>query len=218
MLSVLSMILLSNVSFSVDASQALFLQDISRNFEAPVIVQIGDFDELGEAKFDTAIQQAVNLKQPIIPVVINSYGGSVYSLLHIVDTLNALQEKGIIVATIGLGKSMSCGAILLAMGSPGFRYATENTTVLVHDIATKSGGKLPDIVNEAQEMQRLSAVVFGMMAKRANRPESFFLDLLKNSGHIDMYLSADKSKELGIIDHVGLPTLKIKVETKVWLE
>ena len=101
----------------------------------PIIIRVNKFDETAANKFHQQIAQAHNTGQSVIPVVIDSYGGQVYSLMSMVA---AIETSEIPVATIVEGKAMSCGAVLLTCGEEGMRFADPNATIMIHDVS--SGG------------------------------------------------------------------------------
>ena len=79
----------------------------------PVIVRVNKFDEDSAKKFSLELAQAHNTGQKVIPVVIDSYGGQVYSLMSMIS---AIKHSELPIATIVEGKAMSCGAVLLSCG------------------------------------------------------------------------------------------------------
>ena len=79
----------------------------------PVIIRVNKFDEDAAKKFDQEMAQAHNTGQKVIPVVIDSYGGQVYSLMSMIGSI---KNSELPIATIVEGKAMSCGAILFSFG------------------------------------------------------------------------------------------------------
>ena len=77
----------------------------------PVVIRLNKFNEEEAKKFTEQMQAAHNTGQPVIPVCIDSYGGQVDSLLSMMADID---YSDLPVATIGKGKSMSCGAIGVA--------------------------------------------------------------------------------------------------------
>ena len=110
------------------------IRNISRKIKelemrvAPVIITVRDFDEENANSFIKEIGLAHNTGQPIIPVVIDSYGGDVYALNRMID---AIKHSELPVATIVEGKAMSCGAILMTFGTKGYRYCNSDATVMM---------------------------------------------------------------------------------------
>ena len=77
----------------------------------PVISRVNEFNEEAAKKFSAEIAQAHSTGQKVIPVIIDSYGGQVYSLMSMIS---AIKHAELPVATIVEGKAMSCGAILFS--------------------------------------------------------------------------------------------------------
>ena len=104
----------------------------------PVIVVVNKFDEQAADEFRNKFSIAQSTGQNVIPVVIDSYGGQVYSLMSMISTI---RSSKIPVATIAEGKAMSCGAVLLSFGQEGMRFMDPDATVMIHDVASGQHGK-----------------------------------------------------------------------------
>ena len=105
----------------------------------PIIIRVNKFDEKSATDFATKMALAHNSGQQVIPIVIDSYGGQVYSLMSMVA---AIEASDLPVATIVEGKAMSCGAVLLTFGEQGMRFAAPNATVMIHDVSSGGHGKI----------------------------------------------------------------------------
>ena len=141
----------------------------------------------------------------VIPIVISSFGGQVHSLLPMIDIIEACPKP---VATIALGKAMSCGAILLAAGTKGYRYSSPNTEVMIHEVSSGAMGKLTEIKHDTEWTDRLNNKLFTLLAKYSNKKDkSFFIKEMKKRGNLDWFLTSQEAKSLGIVDHVSVPKL-----------
>jgi ATP-dependent Clp endopeptidase proteolytic subunit ClpP len=209
-------LLSSPLTYNIDNSQAKMLpEEALKLLNAPSIVMVHSFNTESADQFSKDIQEAVNSKEPIIPIVIDSYGGSIYAFLRMADTIQALNVP---VATICVSKCMSAGLLLLSMGTKGYRWAAPNATILIHDASSSAEGKVPDVLNEAAELERLNILIFSMLAKQSGKSADFFLNKLRNMGNIDWYLTAEEAKTLGIVNHVKLPRIKVSVKTEMNFE
>jgi ATP-dependent Clp protease protease subunit len=85
----------------------------------PVIIRVNKFDEKSAQEFSEKMSDAHNTGQPVIPIVIDSYGGQVYSLMAMISEI---EHAELPVATIVEGKAMSCGAILFSFGNKDMRF------------------------------------------------------------------------------------------------
>lgn len=196
----------------VDIDERVKVKNIQDLLEIPHIVKVNKFDEAG---FKESFNKALNTKQPIIPVVIDSYGGQVYSLLGMADVI---KSSPVPVATIVEGKAMSCGADLFSCGTEGYRFMGPNATLMIHDAANHVWGKVEEVKAEAKETDRLNQLVFKMMARNVSKPENYFLDIIHNKGHIEWYLGPDEAKEHNLANHIRLPNFKMKLSLDVSFE
>ena len=180
--------------------------------KSPVIVRVNKVDEAATKNFVQEMAQAHNTGQDVIPVVIDSYGGQVYSLMAMIS---AITNADLPVATIVEGKAMSCGAILFSFGEEGRRYMDSNSTLMIHDVSSMEYGKVEEIKASAEETERLNQIVYKMMAKNCGHADDYFLELVHEKGHADWFLDANEAKKHGLANHLRLPTLEIDVSVKI---
>jgi ATP-dependent Clp protease protease subunit len=176
----------------------------------PTIIRVNKFDESSAKGFSTAMMKAQNTGQPVVPVIIDSYGGQVYSLMSMISDIN---HSKIPVATIVQGKAMSCGALLFSFGTEGYRYMDPDATLMIHDVSSMKWGKVEEVKAGAEETERLNKKVYRMMAKNCGQPKEYFLDLIHEKGHADWFLDSNEAKKHKLANHLRVPELKI--ETKV---
>jgi ATP-dependent Clp protease protease subunit len=130
-----------------------------------------------------------------ISVYINSPGGSVYSGLAIYDTMQFIKPD---VSTICVGMAMSMGALLLAGGTKGKRYALPNAKVLIHQVLGSFEGQVTDIEIHAREMVDMRRRLDEILAKHAEQT----VEKVHADTDRDYFMSADEAKAYGIIDDV----------------
>ncbi|HEV3204362.1 MAG TPA: ATP-dependent Clp protease proteolytic subunit [Gemmataceae bacterium] len=126
---------------------------------------------------------------------ISSPGGSVTSTLSIYDTIQFLECP---VATYCIGMAASGGAILLAGGTKGKRYALPHAKVMVHQPWGQVGGQVSDIEIQAKEILKDRQRLNQILAKHTGRP----LDQIEIETERDRYFSAQEAKEFGLVDDV----------------
>ena len=181
----------------------------------PVIIVVNEFNEDAANDFATAVSHAQNTGQTVVPVVIDSFGGQVYSLMSMISTI---KSSNIPVATIVKGKAMSCGAILASFGDEGLRFMDKDATMMIHDVSSAAFGKIEELKSDAREAERLNKKVYTMMARNCGKPDDYFLKLIHDKGHADWFLDAEEVKEHGIIEHIRIPQLKGTVKVDIILE
>ncbi len=130
-----------------------------------------------------------------VSMYINSPGGSVTAGLAILDTMKMVKCP---VATYCVGQASSMGAILLASGEKGRRYALPHARIMVHQPWGGARGKASDIEITAREILRLKEMLNGVLAEASGRT----LESVTNDTDRDHFMSADEAKTWGIVDKV----------------
>jgi len=128
-----------------------------------------------------------------ILMIIDSYGGIVDSFIAIHDTMRLIRCD---VATLCIGKAMSCGHLLLTSGTKGKRFITPNSRIMVHQVSAGTWGKLSEMENSVEETKRLEAIINKLILKYSKVTKKKLSDLLGK----DSYLSPEKGLELGFVD------------------
>ena len=182
-----------------------------RSESLPVVIRVSKFDEKAAQEFSKDVTRAQNTGQPVLPVIIDSYGGQVYSLMSMISDI---QHSRIPVATIVQGKAMSCGAILFSFGVDGMRYMDPDATVMIHDVSSMAWGKVEEVKVGAQETERLNQKVYKMMAKNCGHHEDYFLDIVHEKGHADWFLDAKEARRHKLANKLKIPELKIGVKVE----
>ena len=131
-----------------------------------------------------------------INLYINSPGGSITAGMAIYDTMQFIRPD---VVTICLGQCASMGALLLAAGTNGKRFALPNSRILIHQPSVSGiGGQATDIRIQAEEILRMREVTSQILSKHTGQPyESIEKDVER-----DRIMSAMQAKEYGLIDEV----------------
>jgi ATP-dependent Clp endopeptidase proteolytic subunit ClpP len=181
----------------------------------PVIIRVNKFDEQSAAEFANKMASAHNTGQKVIPVVIDSYGGQVYSLMSMIASIKSSELP---VATIVEGKAMSCGVILFSCGTEGYRYISDDATLMIHDVSSGSWGKNSEIQASAKETERLNDKIYDILAENSNKSKKWFHKKLNKKGRADWFIEAEEAIDLGLADMVGLPKLEIKVKLDIDLQ
>ncbi len=130
-----------------------------------------------------------------INMYINSPGGSVTAGLAIYDTMQYVKCD---IQTICMGQAASMGAILLAGGTIGKRYALPSSRVMIHQPWGGAQGQESDIAIQAKEIIRLKKLSIQYFAQQTGKPEA---DVAADMER-DFYMSAQEAKAYGIIDHI----------------
>ena len=177
----------------------------------PVIIRVNKFTEESAKEFSLQVAQAHNTGQKVIPVVIDSYGGQVYSLMSMIA---AIKDSELPVATIVEGKAMSCGAVLFSFGKEGYRFMDRNATVMIHDVSSMDFGKVEELKAGAKEADRLNTIIYTMMAQNCGKKDDYFMKIVDKKKHADWFLDAEEAQKHNMANHLRIPTLRISVNVE----
>jgi ATP-dependent Clp protease protease subunit len=130
-----------------------------------------------------------------IHLYINSPGGSVTAGLSIYDTMQFIKPD---VSTICLGQAASMGAVLLAAGAHGKRYALPNARTMIHQPLGGAQGQSTDIQIQAKEILLIRERLNQILADHTKQS----VETINADTDRDNFMSADKSVEYGLIDEI----------------
>ena len=130
-----------------------------------------------------------------ISLYVNSPGGSVTAGMAIYDTIQFLKCD---VATYCVGQAASMGAVLLAAGAKGKRFALPNARIMIHQPWGGAQGQATDISIQAKEILRLRDRLNGILAFHTGRT----LESVAKDSDRDFFMSADEACEYGLVDSV----------------
>lgn len=182
----------------------------------PKTLRVRNFSEESAKVFSREVSFAHQSGQPIIPVVIDSYGGDVYALLSMVDTIKTSKVP---VATIVEGKAMSCGVVLFTCGTEGFRFIGPNATLMIHDVSSiEPRKKSEEIKVDARETDRLNKKLYRIMERNIGKPTGYLWDLSQERSRVDWYMMPKEALRHNIANHIGIPSLRTVVSVDIQLE
>jgi ATP-dependent Clp protease protease subunit len=130
-----------------------------------------------------------------INIYINSPGGSVTAGLAIYDTIQFLTCD---VNTYCIGMAASMGAVLLAAGTKGKRYALPNSDIMIHQVSGGAQGTASDVERTVEYMFKLKKRLIQILANHTGKP----FDQVKLDSDRDYYMSAEEAKGYGLVDEV----------------
>ena len=130
-----------------------------------------------------------------IYLYINSPGGSVSAGMGMFDTMNQIRPD---VCTICIGLAASMGAFLLSAGEKGKRMSLPNSRIMIHQPLGGAQGQATDIEIQAKEILYLKQKLNGHLADHTGQP----LSKIEEDTERDFFMSAEESKEYGLIDRV----------------
>lgn len=128
-----------------------------------------------------------------IKLYLNTPGGSVSAGMAIYDTMQYVKPD---VSTICVGIAASMGAVLLAAGKKGKRFALPNSQILLHQVMGGAEGQAADVEIAAKQILKIKSKLNQVLARHTGQP----LARIEKDTDRDFWLTADEAKEYGIID------------------
>tara|TARA_Y100000593_G_scaffold95018_1_gene198369 strand:+ start:22040 stop:22645 length:606 start_codon:yes stop_codon:yes gene_type:complete len=170
--------------------------------EIRTIAMFGDVDEEKAGDMCMGLLMLTDFSEkdpPYDPITfyLSTYGGSADEMFSIYDMMSVVKTKCEI-HTIGLGKVMSAGTLLLAAGTKGQRKIGRHCRVMIHAVAAGSAGELHDIENEIKSIKHIQELYISALSKETCMTKRTIQKLLDRK--VNVYLTAEEAVEYGIAD------------------
>jgi ATP-dependent Clp protease protease subunit len=161
-----------------------------------IVFLIGEISYARAAEVIMKMLYLDNLKRDSeISLYINSPGGSVDDTMAIYDTIRFVGSP---VATYCIGRAQSGGAVVLAAGTKGRRFALPHAKVMLHQVWGGVSGQAADIKIQAEEILKAKTMINEILSKHTGQP----IEKIAAETERDRYMTADEAKEYGLIDEV----------------
>jgi len=174
--------------------------------ESRSIMFVGEVTEEKAAELISAIivlaqtkEDEENERADDIKIYVNTYGGSADEMFAIYDTMNWCKQFCDI-QTIGLGKVMSAGTLILAAGTKGKRFISPHCRVMIHSVNGGHIGELHNLKNELEQMAELQDKYIQSLSSETNMTKRQIESLINKK--INIYLNAEETVEKGLADEV----------------
>jgi len=155
--------------------------------------------EINDVIANLVIAQLLHLEstdpEKDINLYINSPGGSITAGMAIYDTMQYIKSD---VSTICIGQCASMGAVLLAAGAGGKRFALPNSRILIHQPWGGTQGQVSDIEIQAKEMLRMREALDRILAHHTGQP----IETIHHDTDRDNIMDAYEAKAYGLVDEV----------------
>lgn len=134
------------------------------------------------------------IKDRVIDVIINSYGGTVYECLGLCSAIDKYKKQGYKFRTHCLSKGMSCGFILFCMGDERIVY--KYSTLMYHSVSSMAFGKVQEIKENLKETDRLDNIMMEIVLENSNIDRNKLEECKKFK--IDWYIQPNEALDLGV--------------------
>jgi len=132
-----------------------------------------------------------------IEIVISTNGGSADDMFSMYDAMRLTREE-VEIETLGLGKVMSAGTLILAAGTKGKRKIGKYCRIMLHSVIGGAGGPMHQLDNELKEIKYMQETYIKALCDETNLTEQKLHSILKRK--VNVYLNAEEAVELGLAD------------------
>lgn len=186
--------------------QIIIVNNLNPNLDGKAARSVGLIGDISEQKSEEVIGTLIHLSDMCdadpetnkpIEMYISTYGGSVVDMFAMYDLMRVIKQK-CTVSTIGLGKVMSAGVLLLANGTKGERKVGKNCRVMLHNVMAGFHGSLVNVENEIKEVNWIQERYIDCLEMQTNLTKKKIKKMLNKQ--LDIYISAEQAIEYGIAD------------------
>ena len=174
-----------------DLRSILMYGDVNEDRAAEMIVGI---ISLSEQEVKEGQERLDDMK-----IYISTYGGSADDMMSIYDIMRLAKQKCDI-ETVGMGKVMSAGTLLLASGTKGKRKIMKNCRVMIHAVSAGSVGAIHNLQNELEEIQAIQDAYIRCLVSETDLTKRQLRKMLDQK--VNVYLTAEEAVEYGLADEV----------------
>jgi ATP-dependent Clp endopeptidase proteolytic subunit ClpP len=154
-----------------------------------------------KGKNDELLKELLKKVNEPLQFLISTHGGSASDMFSIYDTMNMVKQD-IEIKTLGMGKVMSAGVLLMASGTKGMRELGKNCRVMIHPVQAGAMGGIHDIENEFNEISMTQELYIEALAKETKMKTARIKKLIDEKRNI--YISAEEAISYGIADRVAV--------------
>jgi ATP-dependent Clp protease protease subunit len=194
---------------TVDVRQ--LLQGAMEEMESRTMLLQGSLDEEKSGEILSGFLALASLKPPKqnlrpgempydpITLYISTYGGSADEMFGLFDIMNNC-KKSCVIETVGVGKVMSAGTLLLAAGTKGHRKISKHCRVMLHQVSAGTFGPLFNMTTEIDAIQKMQDEYIEAMVSCTNLSKRKLKSLLNE--RVNIYLTAEEAVEYGLADEI----------------
>jgi ATP-dependent Clp protease protease subunit len=144
-------------------------------------------------------------KKEKIKMYINSPGGSILDGDGVLDTMDFLKSKGIIIETYVVGKACSFGSLILVNGTEGHRFVLPRSRVMIHQPLGGAKGQASDIMREAELIGKMKTEINGFLALKTGQS----LAEIEKATDRDTWFRGQEAVDFGLADKLLLGDIKL---------
>jgi ATP-dependent Clp protease, protease subunit len=163
------------------------------------LIQLAATSEVEEPVNPENPEEGTQIVSEPIEFIISTPGGNADDMLSLYDMMRVVKDTCEI-HTVGIGKVMSAGVLILAAGTKGKRRLGRNCRVMIHSVIGGNAGSFHNLENEMEEIRHIQNTYIKLLAAETKMTENQLKKMINKK--VNVYLSAEEAVELGIADEV----------------
>jgi ATP-dependent Clp protease protease subunit len=167
------------------------------SLDSRVVMLHGDVTERMISMVVLQLFELSRINQNPIRLVVSTNGGSVDEMFNLYDVIKFLPSP---VYTVGFGKILSAGVLILASGKKGERLIGRTARVMIHPLSAGAIGNVFELVNTAEEIRRRQELAEQALASETKMSLKAVKEIMRCG--VDRYFSAEEAIKLGIVDRI----------------
>lgn len=189
-----------------------FIEQVS----SPKSFFVDEFTPSALRAFTVCVNDAVNLGQGILPLYIESTGGSSFILNGFLSIIDSARERGMKVSTVVSGSALSAGAFLFLYGDKGYRFIGSAATLMLHEAQlSELLGKFSEVKSFVNSFDKIEEPFYNRINKHLGKKPKWLENKLKKMQNNDWFLTAQEAYEEGFADHIHTPVFTLDIDTKI---
>tara|TARA_R110000824_G_scaffold92217_3_gene223860 strand:+ start:2247 stop:2885 length:639 start_codon:yes stop_codon:yes gene_type:complete len=193
-----------------DERKIVLMESMAASASEPDLRIVGLFAEVVDEKVAEIVHAMLYMnemnkiqedesKKRDIEFYLSTYGGSADDMFALYDMMKVVEQTTDI-STIGMGKVMSAGVLILAGGTKGKRKIGRNCRVMLHSVIAGNQGSLHNLINEMEAIQDLQEMYIDRLVEETKMTKKQLKKMLEQK--VNIYLSAEQAVEYGIADEI----------------
>lgn len=188
------------------------IESISLRTEPQVVVISGEIDEGVASQFAQQMDLAQETGQHVLPIVIHSHGGCVYSLMYM---MNIIRQSTLPIATIVPARAASAAVDLFLSAPKHLRFMAPDARLNIHSACTELAGTMnaAAMKSEGKELKHIDDRLWDIMEENCGLQRGFFKKLLRKRENADVWIDCKKAIAMGLVaeENTELPRLVMEV-------
>lgn len=182
------------------------------NARQPKSFFVSEFSPNTVKSFSNCVTESLELEQPVLPIYVESDGGSLFSLNGMLSIIEGARKNGLKFATIVNGCALSAGAYLFCYGDKDLRFLAPSGTLMIHSgIFNSQADRLPDVKSAVDVFSQMDLKLNEKISRHLGKRADWLSKKLKSRENSDWFLTPEEALKEGIASSISTPTFYLNL-------